>query len=518
MSQITNFPITVYGEKKKFSDTMTRGRCRVFHKGHNRNGTYITDDFAKKLIASAPYTPVKGIYDADCGDYADHGPSRDVGRIYGIVPADPNFAWESHEDFDGIVRDYACFDVLYYTALYGEASQIAGKGESMELYRGTLKGSWQYIEGKKAYVFQDGCFLGLQILGDEVEPCFEGASFYTQEESILALLEKYEKRKEFFQTPEQGGNIMNINFKLSDSQKHDILFNLLNPNFNEDGGWMVDYAICEVYEEYALAVNYAEGTFERVYYVKDDAEDKIEITSKERCYIVDVNTEERDALNNIRGEGTFAEAAASYAEATATIAERDATIAERDATINSLNTQVTEIEGQVATLTEEKQNYSIKVGELENNISTLTTERDEAQTNFQSVSEQLEAVNNELTQERENYSALQTSYGELQTNFANIETERNELANFKKDVLDNQKKNVISNYTELLDADVLATYTTNMDQYTAEELDMRLTYECKKVNPSIFSKNTVEPQPAYVPKDQAEGRGINDILARYEKK
>jgi hypothetical protein len=98
----------------------------VFYKGHNRNGTYITDEFAKKLIASAPYTPVKGIYDVD--DYTDHGKERTEGRIYGIIPAEPNFAWEKHEDENGKTRDYACFDVLYYTALYGEANEIAGKG------------------------------------------------------------------------------------------------------------------------------------------------------------------------------------------------------------------------------------------------------------------------------------------------------------------------------------------------------------------------------------------------------
>lgn len=57
-----------------------------------------------------------------------------------------------------------------------------------------------------------------------------------------------------------------------------------------------------------------------------------------------------------------------------------------------------------------------------------------------------------------------------------------------------------------------------MDKYTAEELDMRLTYECKKINPTIFSKNPVNPQPSYLPKEEPTGRGINDILAHYEKK
>ena len=200
-TRITNFPVTVYEKKEKFSDTISRGRCRIFYKGRNRNNTFITDEFAEKLIKSAPYTPVKGIYDGVGADYTDHGLKRSEGRIYGVVPADPNFAWEKHLDDDGIEREYACVDVLYYTALYEEAGKITGKGESMELYRQTLKGDWKIIDGKKTYVFTDGCFLGLQTLGDDIEPCFEGASFYTNnsEEGIISLLKKYEKSAELFQ-------------------------------------------------------------------------------------------------------------------------------------------------------------------------------------------------------------------------------------------------------------------------------------------------------------------------------
>ena len=285
-NKITNFPVSVYGKMERFSDTISKGRCRVFYKGLNRNGTFITDDFAQKLINSAPYTPVKGIYEVD--DYTDHGTKRSEGRIYGIVPANPNFAWEKHLDSDNIEREYACFDVLYYTALYKEAGEIDGKSESMELYRDTLKGEWQYINGKKAYVFTEGCFLGLQALGNDVEPCFEGASFYSceNESSIIALLEKYEKRTDLFQYHEQGGNeiMPSITFKISDNQKFDFLFNLLNPNFNEEGNWTIEYVICDVYDEYAIVRNYAEGSFERVYYTKNDENDSLEITNNEKTH------------------------------------------------------------------------------------------------------------------------------------------------------------------------------------------------------------------------------------------
>ena len=104
---ITDFPVTLYGNLEKYSETISKGRCRIFYKGGNRNGTYITDEFAEKLLASIPYAPVKGIYDGDEEDFTDHGTKRSEGRIYGIVPSEPNVTWEEHEDDDGITRTYA---------------------------------------------------------------------------------------------------------------------------------------------------------------------------------------------------------------------------------------------------------------------------------------------------------------------------------------------------------------------------------------------------------------------------
>lgn len=201
--RITEFPVSVFGKREKFSDTITRGRVRVFYKGHNRNGSYISEEFAQKLISSAPYTPIKGIYDGD--DYTDHGHRRDEGRIYGVIPADPHFAWERQVDPDGVEREYACFDVLYYTALYEEAGAITGHAQSMEIYGPSIKGYWEAHDGRKCYVYTDGCFLGLQALGADTEPCFEGASFFSCEDNIIALLQKYEKSNTLFQHQEQGG-------------------------------------------------------------------------------------------------------------------------------------------------------------------------------------------------------------------------------------------------------------------------------------------------------------------------
>ena len=65
------FPVTVYGNFEQYNKTISKARCRIFYKGANRNGTYITDEFAEKLLSTISYTPVKGIYDDMNGDYTD---------------------------------------------------------------------------------------------------------------------------------------------------------------------------------------------------------------------------------------------------------------------------------------------------------------------------------------------------------------------------------------------------------------------------------------------------------------
>ena len=388
------FPVTVYGNFEQYSKTISKARCRIFYKGANRNGTYITDEFAEKLLSTISYTPVKGIYDDMNGDYTDHGEERDQGRIYGIVPENPNFAWEKHTDEDGVEREYACVDVFIYTALYQEAKEIVGKSQSMELYDKSIVGDWKIIEGRRYFVFEDACFLGLQALGDDVEPCFEGAAFFSLCNSLKKLVHDLES---CFQNQNKGGNNMpNLKFKLSDNQKFDFHWSLLNSNYNEENGWIVDYGICDIYDEYAVVRNYAEGIFERVYYKKDDDNDSLEITKKERCFIVDVNESEKNALDTLHK-------------------------------LNGSNFEkVDEIYTEKENLLEEKTNFEQKIEELNTSISTLTTERDSAQATIETLNTEKDELNANYTTAQETIAGLNSQVEELNT--------------FKKGIELNEKK------------------------------------------------------------------------------
>ena len=473
------FPVTVYGNLEKYNETISKGRCRVFYKGGNRNGTYITDEFAEKLLATIPYAPVKGIYENEEGDYTDHGTARSQGRIYGIVPENPNLTWEDHEDEDGIVRTYACVDVLIFTGLYTEANTIVGKSQSMEIYPPSITGAWKIINGKKYYVFETGHFLGLQVLGDTTEPCFEGAAFFALYQDLKKIVGQIEK---YNLNGHNGGNIKMLNYKLSDNAKFNALWSLLNVNYSEANNWLIEYDICEIYDEYAVVRNYSEGCFERVYYTKNDETDSVELGERVRCYIMDVSEAEKKALDALHAmnEGTYEKIDENFQAA------KDAV----EVANNNLTIKIEEHDAlnyTVEILTTEKSNFETKIGELEESISTLTTERNDAQT-------QLDAANvtiNSLTEENAS------------------------LTSFKAEIEKQQKQAVISKYSELLDEEVINTYSENLDNYTAKDLDKELAYELVSANQSVFSSNG--QSAGFIPKNEPVVSGLEEILSKYKK-
>lgn len=445
------FPVSVYGKLEKYNDVLSKGRCRIFYKYGNRNGTYITDEFSEKLLLTIAYAPVKGIYEYD--DFTDHGARRSEGRIYGIVPENPHLQWEEHEDEDGVVRTYACVDVLIFTALYKEASDIIGKAQSMELYEPSLQYHREIIHGQQYIVFDEGCFLGLQVLGKDVEPCFEGAAFFQLQENIEEVVKKIQ---EIEMTYSKGGQkeMPQMNFKLSDSQKFDALWSLLNPNYTEEGNWTIDYAICDVYDEYALAYSYENAQYERIYYTKNDETDSVALGEKVRVYVVDVTEKEKTTLDTLRdlNGGTYE------------LVNENLEHAQENA--------------------EKISGFELKVTELENNIATLNTEK----------------------------SAIQSSYELEYQKVESLTAENEGLKQYKLSIEAEQKNAVFTEYKDKLSEEILDTYREKAAEYSVADLDKELAYELKKTNFSFYEKK----DNGYLRKD-VQKNGIDEILARYVK-
>ena len=167
----------------------SRLKVAAFTKYKNRNGSYITDEYAAHLIESAIRgdTPVVGFFDPETQEWASHtGPTLANG--YGYVERFEG--WEPYTDSDGVTRDYAIFSVVLFSKYYQEAKKIIGQNQSMELNPATIEGDWANFDGEEYYVYTKGDMLGLCVIGAH-EPCFSVSHFFSKNDDTYKS--QYEK-------------------------------------------------------------------------------------------------------------------------------------------------------------------------------------------------------------------------------------------------------------------------------------------------------------------------------------
>lgn len=455
-----NLDVSLYGNTEKVGDTLSKCRVRIFYKGLNRNRTYISDDFANQLIASLPYAPIKGIFNYSDVDYEDHGNDNTDGRIYGIVPENPNFAWEKHLDEDGVEREYASCDVYLFTGLYPEASLIPNKPQSMEIFRHTLKGEWKIWEdGKPYFHFYSGGLVGLQTLGREVEPCFEGAAFYTYTKlrDDLQVCIDYIKN---IQKEEEGEKMDNTTiFRLSDSEKAMAIESALNPNYNAENDWKYEYFVVDVYDEYALCRDIANQKFVRVSYTKDDVNNTVSVGEPIDVYIVDVTATEYAALQALQAVGTYEEVNSKY---------------------ESLTTQVADLEAEKATFTEVKEALEATNAELNSKVEAYEAEKT--------------ALENSITEKDGKIAEFETQISDLSAEKVRLENEKNDIINeneilgaFKKDVETEKKTAIIDEFSAHLTDEQIENFKSVMESYEVKDFRKEVCTAAYDADPTIFS-------------------------------
>ena len=169
-------------------ENIGRMNVGVFTRYGNRNGSYITDQYAEYLISTAIDKPVVGFFDRESQDWQGHvGPTLASG--YGYV--DHFVGWQPFTDSDGVEREYAVFSVVLFSDYFEEARHILGKAQSMELDPNTIEGDWAEIDEQEYFVYTTGKMAGFCILGDSKEPCFSASAFFEKEDSGKTQFEKF---------------------------------------------------------------------------------------------------------------------------------------------------------------------------------------------------------------------------------------------------------------------------------------------------------------------------------------
>ena len=172
-----SFQATITQHTPMENSGFTLCRAKVFYTGLNRNGSYISKEFAENFIKTAIGCPVVGLWDYEKQDFTDHSIS-DRKKAYGFIPENPNFAWEETLDYSEEGKhEYATFDIVLWTKAFHEANAIISHPLSMEINPDTINGDFIVVNGNYCFRFVSAEMLGVCVLGYDVEPCFEGASF-----------------------------------------------------------------------------------------------------------------------------------------------------------------------------------------------------------------------------------------------------------------------------------------------------------------------------------------------------
>ena len=180
----------------EISPLISKCQVKVCYVGQNpnRNGTVITKKVATEMGRKLPGSPVVGYFNQATNDFEGHNKEislrgggnieiLDTTKPYGFVPTDAK-VWFQKFDDEGVEREYLVTECYIWTSAYPESQRLFehGNNQSMELNKETQKGFWakDNNSGSRFFIYNEALIEKLCILGETVEPCFEGAQFKTE--------------------------------------------------------------------------------------------------------------------------------------------------------------------------------------------------------------------------------------------------------------------------------------------------------------------------------------------------
>lgn len=176
----------------KINPLISKCQIKVCYVGEepNRNKSIISKEAAYSLAQSLPGSPIVGYYNEDNKDFEGHNQILDIknGKFelkdntqpYGFVDLNAKVWFQKFLD-DGInEHEYLMTEGYLWTSAYPECQRIikAGNNQSMQLDEKTIDAKWTKDNNGKPqfFIINEALIEKLCILGEEYEPCFEGAN------------------------------------------------------------------------------------------------------------------------------------------------------------------------------------------------------------------------------------------------------------------------------------------------------------------------------------------------------
>ena len=434
---------------------MSSCEIKVLYLGENRNHSYITKEVATEMAKTLRGAPIVGYYKEDKEDFRDHGEKvtfDDEGikfecmtKPYGFVSPDAQVWFQKFEEQDEfgnqLTREYLMTTGYLWTGQYEEpklAVEGNGRPQSMELDPETLDGHWSTNNktGMDFFIINDAIFSKLCILGEDVEPCFEGASVTAPEVSKKFSLDD-DFRKTLYTM------MQDLKFALEGGNNMDIEQNLVAE---------------ETVEETAAEAEVVEETVEN-----ETPADEYAINDslvREETPVVEPETKEVEEKT----------------EADVEIEE----IVEEEPIVEENLTNDDNSEQSI--LTENQDSIEDTQSSQENFAKSDDKDEDDNEEDSESKKEDKEYKCGE-DKKKKSYSLLENELAEVKAAYSELESKYQALVEFKETV-DNEKKDaLIASFYMLSDEDK-AEVVENKAKYSLEDIEAKLSVICvrKKVN------------------------------------
>lgn len=290
---------------------MSSCEIKVLYVGENRNRSFISKEVATEMSKTLRGAPIVGYFKEDKEDFVDHGDQliidhegvkfKCLTKPYGFVAPNAKVWFQKfteNDDFGNeIVREYLMTTGYLWTGQFEECKLAVdgdGRPHSMELDENTLNGKWSenIKSGIEFFIINDATFSKLCILGEDVEPCFEGSSItapnvsknFTKMDADFknTLFSMIEDLKKYALEGGQPMEVVHENATVESAENPEVIVDFENQGENVENPIVENETIVEEAQ--------VESEFEK----KDDEEEKPEEDPKSEEDQDDNDSEDKD--------------------------------------------------------------------------------------------------------------------------------------------------------------------------------------------------------------------------------
>ena len=438
---------------------MSKCDIKVLYIGQNRNRSSITKQVATEMSKTLRGCPIVGYYIEKKEDFGDHGDQviidgegikfNKLTKPYGFVAPNAKVWFQFFEDQDEFgntcVREYLMTEGYLWTGQFEECQRVLENSnpQSMELDEKTLKGYWSTDNNKGVdfFIINDAVFSKLCILGDDVEPCFEGANV-----SAPNLSSQFSKDDDFAKS----------------------LFTMMS--------------------ELKFALNNSEGGKPMHNEIQNELDNNVASTSFENQDNVEAPVTQFDESGEAGVENSSNSQTSAEDEVPETSTEEGEAVV-LTASEPPVNDEEKVLEDDAEVSLKKKPEEFAKEKDKEEKSETEKSEdntEDEDKKKFACKEDE----------DKKDKFSLEQQLEELQTQFAALQAENAELLAFKQKVEEKEKDELIASFYMLSDEDK-KDVIDNKANYSLKEIKAELSMICvdKKVNFNLENAASVEEAP-----------------------